>query len=219
MWPPYSSASRCVCERTVSNFLCGSSCCWTKAAFSEPCRSRFSLLLLLLLLSFLPPFVSRKARAPLTLRLPPASLLCRPLQTSSTLNQALSPSPEASTCPHPRNLLISPQEKAAVSDTCNAQLSAGARRLPALEEEEGSAGPRRRDRSVPWATVGSTCSEMRHCQKPPALPRRRSAHVWAWTLPDFGTKHPASKGRTPRIAALYLRCWNNSLQNYRVWKG
>lgn len=137
MWPPYSSASRCVCERTVSNFLCGSSCCWTKAAFSEPCRSRFSLLLLLLL-SFLPPFVSWKARAPLTLRLPPASLLCRPLQTSSTLNQALSPSPEASTCPHPPNLLISPQEKAAVSDTCNAQLSAGACRLPALNNEEGS---------------------------------------------------------------------------------
>lgn len=139
MWPPYSSASRCVCERTVSNFLCGSSCCWTKAAFSEPCRSRFSLLLLLLL-SFLPPFVSREARAPLTLRLPPASLLCRPLQTSSTLNQALSPSPEASTCPHPPNLLISPQEKAAVSDTCNAQLSAGACRLPALNNAGGSAG-------------------------------------------------------------------------------
>lgn len=138
MWPPYSSASRCVCERTVSNFLCGSSCCWTEAAFSEPCRSRFSLLLLLL--SFLPPFVSPKARPPLTLRLPPAYLLCRPLQTSSTLNQALSPSPEASTCPHPPNLLISPQEKAAVSDTRNAQLSAGACRLPTPNNEESSAG-------------------------------------------------------------------------------
>lgn len=135
MWPPYSSASRCVCERTVSNFLCGSSCCWTAAAFSEPLCSRFSLLLLL---SFLPAFVSPPSKSPSDPCLAPAYLLCRPLQTSSTLNQALSPSPEASTCPHPPNLLISPQEKAAVGATRRAQLSAGARCPPAPHDGEGS---------------------------------------------------------------------------------
>lgn len=218
MWPPYSSASHCICERTVSNFLCGSSCCWTQAAFSEPLCSSFSLLLFLL--SFFPPFVSPKAKAPLTLCLPPAYLLCRPLQTSSTLNQALSPSPEASTCPHLPNLLISPQEKAAVSNTCNAQLSAGAGRLPAPNNEEGWGWGVVSIYMCLWQQLAARALKCGIVEKPTrAFPHRSSTHVWAWTLADFRTKEPASKGRVPRVAALYLHGWNNPLQNYRVWKG
>lgn len=142
--------------------------------------------------SSLPPFVSPKARAPLTLLLPPAYLLCRLLQTSSILNQALSPSPEASTCPHPPNLLIFPPRKRqllAIHAMHSCQLGPAA--CPHRTIRKAAPGPRRSNIYIymPLATVGSTCSEMQHCRKthPAAAPHTYELELWL--ISEQNTQH------------------------------